>query len=509
MVNVVKGQIISGMFGNILVREKHNSEIEIGELLISENNNGKILLQVTDLIYGSQISQQNLELISGMYLEENAEENLFDKNLRLYKIAKIKSILNIKNEEGNLPKNLPNVFSTVREVKKEDLLFLTKPKTPLFLGNLRSGTKELDVKIFLDGLKAFSHHILIPATTGRGKSNLLSCLLWDSIDKNYCSALVLDPHDEYYGRNNLGLKDHPLKENVVYYTSKDVPPGQRSLRINIRKIKPMHFKGVIEWTQPQNEALNGFYKKYKEEWIEAIILEKPLEGYHEGTLNVLKRRILYLLDIEFEEFKVNCKGIFQLNSGENTLTDICNELEKNKIVIIDTSRFSGTVELLIGSLISNEIYNRYKYYKRINEIDNKPVISIVIEEAPRVLGKDVLERGTNIFSTIAREGRKFNVGITAVTQLPSLIPREILANMNTKIILGLEMQAERQAIIESASQDLSDDNKTIASLDIGEALVSSNFMKFAVPIKIPKFEEFAKSYENNKQFVTKINELKQ
>jgi len=40
--------------------------------------------------------------------------------------------------------------------------------------------------------------------------------------------------------------------------------------------------------------------------------------------------------------------------------------------------------------------------------------------------------------------------------------------MNTKIILGLEMQAERQAIIESASQDLSDDNKAIASLDVGK-----------------------------------------
>ena len=63
------------------------------------------------------------------------------------------------------------------------------------------------------------------------------------------------------------------------------------------------------------------------------------------------------------------------------------------------------------------------------------VISIILEEAPRVLGKEVLEKGPNIFSTIAREGRKFRVGLIAITQLPSLIPREILANMNTKIIL--------------------------------------------------------------------------
>ena len=126
-------------------------------------------------------------------------------------------------------------------------------------------------------------------------------------------------------------------------------------------------------------------------------------------------------------------------------------------------------------------------------LKEKPTISVVLEEAPRVLGKEALEHGHNIFSTIAREGRKFKVGLTAITQLPSLIPREILANMNTKIILGIEMKPERTAIIESASQDLSDDDRTIASLDIGEALISSNFAKFAIPVKIPIFEDVVKN----------------
>jgi DNA helicase HerA-like ATPase len=64
--------------------------------------------------------------------------------------------------------------------------------------------------------------------------------------------------------------------------------------------------------------------------------------------------------------------------------------------------------------------------------------------------------------------------------------------MNTKIILGLEMKPERQAVIESASQDLSDDDRSIASLDKGEAIVTSNFARFAIPVKIPLFEEFVK-----------------
>ena len=68
---MIKGQVISGGFSKILVRQKSKQGLELGELLIADMPNGKILLQVYDLIYGSQLSQQNLELISGMKLEED------------------------------------------------------------------------------------------------------------------------------------------------------------------------------------------------------------------------------------------------------------------------------------------------------------------------------------------------------------------------------------------------------------------------------------------------------
>ena len=71
--------------------------------------------------------------------------------------------------------------------------------------------------------------------------------------------------------------------------------------------------------------------------------------------------------------------------------------------------------------------------------------------------------------------------------------------MNTKIILGLEMAPERQAIIDSASQDLSDDSRNIASLDIGEAIITSNFSKFATPISIPLFEDLVKQKTESSQ----------
>ncbi len=490
---MIKGQVIFGKFGEIQIRQKSDAKIELGEMLIATNGDDKILLQAFDMMYGSQVSRENLELISGMVMEENADLEFMEPHIRNYNIAMLKNLITISGKTAKTSKTLPSFFSEVREVKKEDLAFLTKPKNPLFVGNLRSGSKVLDVDLFLPGEEVFSHHILIPATTGRGKSNLTSCMLWDAVDKDYCGILVLDPHDEYYGRNKLGLKDHQKKENVVYYTPKNPPAGARTLTINIETIKPWHFNGVIEWSTPQFEALNAYHKRYGKKWVEAIIMENPLEGFSDATLTVLRRRLLSLLDLQLIENELKSYGVFKINSGNTTIQDICNDLEQSRIVILDTSSFGGNVEILIGSLVATEIFDKYKNYKIKGELERKPVISIILEEAPRVLGKEVLEKGSNIFSTIAREGRKFKVGLVAITQLPSLIPRQILANMNTKIILGIEMAPERQAIIESASQDLSSDSRAIASLDRGEAIITSNFAPFAMPIKIPYFEDMAKA----------------
>ena len=493
---MTKGQVVAGDFGKIIARIKSAEEVELGELVVIENQDEKFILQVYDLIYGSQISQQNLEMVSGMNLEEGSFQ-IMDEKLRNYQLAFMKPILTVGEKSQNC-KKLPPFFTHIREIRKEDLYFITMPKNPLFLGKLRSGSKEMDFDISLPGKDVLSHHVLIPASTGKGKSNLMSCVLWEIAGQNYAGILVLDPHDEYYGRTGLGLKDHPNKSKVEYYTPTNPPVGARTLKINLTKLKPQHFQGAINLSDPQQQCLHAYYRKFKNNWIRILLEERRIEGvhFHEDTLAVVKRKLISLLDLEVENNQIYSHGIFDAAAGENTVQDICQHLEQGKIVIIDTSYFLGALEIMVGSIITSEIFNKYKYYKRIGQLDEKPVISIVLEEAPRVLGTAVLEHGSNIFETIAREGRKFKVGLIAITQLPSEIPKNILANMNTKIILGIEMNSERQAVIESSPQDLSQDNRTIASLDKGEALVTSTFTRFAVPIKVPVFKEFARKKED-------------
>jgi hypothetical protein len=478
---VTKGLIIGGEFGNILVRQKNEQALELGELMVADTSNGQMLLQVFDLLYGSQLTQQHLELISGLKLEEDEKLELMDAKLRTYILARLKNLAFVSKQVARSAKTLPTFFTKIREIEAKDVSFLTAPLNPLFLGKLRSGSKVLEVPISIDGKLALSHHVLIAGTTGRGKSVLMTNLLWDAVDKDFAAMLVLDPHDEYFEK----LQKHPgAREQIVYYTPKSPPPGARTLKININQLTPRHFDGVIDWSDAQKQALHAYHQKYKDAWVEAVLREQEMRDFHEGTLAVIKRTLMLLLRLDVDDEKnISCNGIFDIGAGQTTIPDIVNALEQCKTVIIDTSSFHGNVEILIGSMIANMVLERHKTYS-LQEMKTRPVVSIVLEEAPRVLGKDVLERGPNVFSTIAREGRKFNVGLIAITQLPSLIPREVLANINTKIILGIELKPERQAIIESAAQDLSSDERMIASLDKGEAIVTSNFLSFAMPIKI-------------------------
>jgi len=482
---MTKGLIIGGEFGNILVRQKSDEMLELGELLIAESGPNKMLLQAFDLLYGSQLTQQNLELISGLKLEEDESVELMDAKLRTYVLARLKNLASLSKSKASSAKTLPTFFTKTREIQASDVTFLTTPPNPLLLGKLRSGSKVLDVPVSIDGKKALSHHVLIAGTTGRGKSVLMTNLLWDTLGKEYAGMLVFDPHDEYREK----LEHHPnARQDLVYYTPRDPPPGHRTLKVNLNQLTPRHFNGVVDWSDPQRQAIAAYYNAYHDSWVEALLREQEIkQQFHEGTLAVVRRVLMQLLGISLTDAGLQCRGIFDTTAGETTIGDITTTLEQGKMVIVDTSAFQGSIELLIGSLIASKVLDRHRQYS-LQEMRSRPVVSIVLEEAPRVLGKEVLERGPNIFSTIAREGRKFNVGLVAITQLPSLIPRQVLANMNTKIILGIELRPERQAIIESAAQDLSSDERMIASLDKGEAIVTSNFLSFAMPIKVPLLE---------------------
>ncbi len=566
----VMGQVIGGGFGQILVRQKAGATLEIGDILVLEEREtgDNLVLSVFDLRYASQIDDKMHEMISGVALEEEeegqpGESTFYEPDIVNYVIASIRPLARVgtaPDGDGDVPvstpKALPPFHSTLRPVRREDLAFLEKRNQDgLFVGSIRSGSEVIeDARVMLPVRDIFKHHVLIPATTGRGKSNLVKSMLWNVMDSGTrVGILVLDAHDEYYGKTGMGLKNHgSATDRLVYYTTeRRTLPGARTFSINIRAVEPRHFEGIVEFSDAQLRAIHGFYATHGEDWIAAIMgaagpgydaAAAAAEGPHDhnggddyddvlreagannhdsndsssdggnskggkgsrdgdgparSTMSVVRRKLEMTLDIYTTGKKSRTmhsrNAVFDPDTkGATTVQDIVHDMESGKIVVLDTSQLNSAAELVVGNIVATSLLERYKYYKTQGTLSQKPVTSIVIEEAPRVIGEDVLaSKNDNIYATIAREGRKFQVGLVAVTQLASVIPKSILANMNTKIILGNEMKQEREALIASASQDLSSDDKNIASLDRGEAIITSIFVPFAIPIKVPKFEDLA------------------
>ena len=66
----IAGQVFGGSIAKILVRQKSGENIELGDLLVTDDSDGSyLILKATDLTYGSQIPVPIRELAAGLRLE--------------------------------------------------------------------------------------------------------------------------------------------------------------------------------------------------------------------------------------------------------------------------------------------------------------------------------------------------------------------------------------------------------------------------------------------------------
>lgn len=100
-----------------------------------------------------------------------------------------------------------------------------------------------------------------------------------------------------------------------------------------------------------------------------------------------------------------------------------------------------------------------------------PVL-VVLEEAHRYLGDSATALTRESANRIAREGRKYGIGLLLVTQRPTELPKTALAQCGTIIALRLS-NAEDQGAIKSALPDtVAGLAAVLPSLRTGEAIIS-------------------------------------
>jgi len=256
--------------------------------------------------------------------------------------------------------------------------------------------------------------------------------------------LIFDPHGEYYdggGEGRMGLNHHPeARERLKVYSARKLTGPHNPIKVSSKEIEVDDLLHLYDFSGAQKDALASAKRVYGDNWVTSLHdlevqeLARDLENTFESTLWVIRRKLknLFSYDLLHRDNSISITG------------DIISSLEEGMTVLVDTSCMGESEELLISIVIARSVFKRYKdTYAKPDKFRNIIPVLITMEEAQRVLGGIAHgDKGKrrNIFTTIAREGRKFKVGLCAISQQPKLIDEEILSQFNTLFILVLRIE---------------------------------------------------------------------
>jgi DNA helicase HerA-like ATPase len=509
-----KGRIFGKSVLEATFRSYYGTDLFLGELLAAEDpeRNRRFLFRVIQVSYGSDSSDPNwAERTAGAYMSGDAAGSpytLRDPEQRLYKVATCSPLGYIDpGGEFRKPKSLPAQFARVTAPTADDFAFLRERMGDLGVGFLRSGEDTIDLGVGIRG-DTLTSHVGVFATTGMGKSNLMKVLAGAILEsQGRYACLLFDPHGEYHeggGGARRGLRDHPWAGDRlrVYATRRGSGAGYTALQLSLGELTLGDLQTAYEWSRAQEEAIYRLERLYREEWLPTVADEAqdPQElaeqvGAAPATLQVVQRRARRILDLP-------C--ISRDPSQPSLSGRIVDELSNGYSVLVETSGLSSMEEILVASVITRRLLDTYSaaFLEDRDAFDRLPPTLVALEEAQRVLAR-VKRSDENVFPRVAREGRKFRVGLCAVSQQPKLIDDELLSQFNTFFILGLADEKDRNILRASSKQDISDLGPEIQTLMPGEAIVTNLEAPFALPARLHLYEEYVKSVSGPSPFPPK------
>ncbi len=499
-----KGRLFGKNVLEAQFRAFHGTDLFLGELLAAEDPERarRFLFRVIQVTYGSESADPSWpERTAGAYMTGDVARTpytLHDPEQRLYLVAAC-SPLGYIDAGGAFrkPKSLPAQFAPVTAPTAGDFAFLRERMGDLSVGLLRSGEDTIDLEVGVRG-DTLTSHVGVFATTGMGKSNLMKVLAGEVLGSQGRYALLLfDPHGEYHtggGGGRRGLRAHPWAEErlKVYATRTGSGAGFTALRLSLSEVTLEDLHTAYEWSRAQEDAMYQLARLYREDWLPTVADEgQDLQelgqqvGATTATLQVIARRARRILDLP----------CLSRDPTHASLSErIVAELAEGYSVLVETSGLSSMEEVLVASVITRRLLDAYAsaYLEDRERFEALPPTIVALEEAQRVLSR-VKRSEENVFPRVAREGRKFRVGLCAVSQQPKLIDDELLSQFNTFFILGLADEKDRGVLRGSSKQDISDLGPEIQTLMPGEAIVTNLEAPFALPVRVHLYEEYLKS----------------
>ena len=311
-------------------------------------------------------------------------------------------------------------------------------------------------------------HTFVTGATGAGKSNAVYHLL-DQLQDEKIPFLVIEPakgeYKNVFGSNGIA---------AVYGTN---PKRGALLRINpFRFPKEIH---VLEHLDRLVEIFNVCWPMYAA--MPAILKEAIEEAYVQAGWDLCRsenvaEKYPTFLDVEREikellersEYSSDSKGdykgalltrIHSLSTGLNGVIFVPDDLTDaelfDKNVIVDLSRVGAmeTKALIMGLLVM-----KLNEYRMADEGAGNRVLRhvTVLEEAHHLLRRtsteqssessNLLGKSVELLSNAIAEMRTYGEGFIIADQSPGMLDLSAIRNTNTKIILRLPEQSDRELV---------------------------------------------------------------
>jgi hypothetical protein len=304
--------------------------------------------------------------------------------------------------------------------------------------------------ILFDTARLKSKRTMVFAQSGFGKTNLVKVLLYHTIGDNSFGKLVFDLNGEYFSRTASGtvglgdVDDESVRQNFVVYSDRNLAKTKRFIyrgKVQVNTHKHMTVGDILNFSAGFSDVMKSFLLYLDDRQVEGFI--KKIDSYCEsprnlymdfpdffgsktegedkkqdksarGTIMAIRKRIRHFID----EGGVH-------SSSSRLIDDTFSDLKAGRTVIIDLSLRDSVDASIISTMIVRKLFEDNKRnYTEAKEQEIIPCV-IFVEEAQNVLSDEQVRTQSNPFVRVAKEGRKFGMGLVAITQRPSAISEEI------------------------------------------------------------------------------------
>jgi DNA helicase HerA-like ATPase len=448
-------------------------------------------------------------------------------------------------------RKLPTVSYHARHItqREYDNILNKSNESGIEIGKLCIGTKILfeDKSIMFDINKLKEKRTMIFAQSGFGKTNLMKVMLYHMIGNTNYGKLIFDLNGEYYLESKVqktygfgDIDDINIRNNLVVYSDKPIPQkykkrfeGGGKVKINfsmdfsvndILSNSPgitsagRNFLEYLDSLPNQDDVRNFVSKIFNESDPEKVrqfahqkfssYLEsenkKVKDGAQDGaSISQGNRAMLGAVIRQIKSYT----GIH--DNSSKFVDGVLEHLRKKKTVIIDLSLKDNFESSLISTILVKKLFenNKAEFTKTEESQDmlfEQPsgVIKAIIfvEEAQNVLSDEFVKTNANPFVRTAKEGRKFGLGLVAITQRPSAISEEIRSQAENFFVMHMGNSKDIKALVESNINY----GGVISHFIQNESIIGNLYMvsakqTFALPVNVLEFEKLvvSKLYHDN------------